>query len=222
MSISTAPVVTTPNGIEPSGEAPLPILQAAGFSVTVDAYAWECDPDPTTQRMRLWFLSLLGSQEAVKALWVRLIKGEQATMLLEHLRKSRFCVLAPEGPRRWRFLTASLRAVAAYHGVLVPEAALYTAERTDFLLLPRSADEAVTLHERFLNRRLDVPLHPLWATWLWERGLRTAETVPLESLGVQAYRCVPKHEALAGDLRDAIRRRALPIPDEPDAPAKGQ
>jgi hypothetical protein len=222
MSISTAPVVHTPNGAESPGEAPLPILQTAGFSVTVDAYAWERDPDPASQRMHLWFLSLLGSQEAVKAVWARLIKGEPATMLLEHLGTTRFCALAPEGPRRWRFLTASLRAVAAYHGVLVPEAALYTAERTDFLLLPRSSGDEAELHGRFLNRRLDLPLHPLWATWLWERGLRTAETVPLESLGIDAYRCLPNPEALAGDLGKAIRRGMLAIPAEPNLPAEGQ
>lgn len=219
MAISPAAPLTPPNRAEPPGDTPLPILQAGGFSATVDAYAWEPDPDPAARRMRLWFLSLLGSQEAVKALWARLVKGETATMALEHMGTARFCALAPEGPRRWRFFTASLRTVAAYQGVLVPEAALYTAERRDFLILPRVADDAAALHYRFLNRRLDLPLHPLWAPWLWERGLRAGETVALESLGIEAYRCAPSPEALATELGEAIRCGALRVPDEPGAPA---
>lgn len=220
MAMSAAASVSAINPAEPPAAAPLPVLQAGGFSATVDAYAWEPDPDPTARRLHLWFLSLLGSQEAVKALWARLIKGETATMALDYLGTARFCALASEGPRRWRFFTASLRTVAAYHGVLVPEAAFYTAERPDFLLLPRAADEAAALHYRFLNRRLDLPLHPLWAAWLWERGLGAGETMALQSLGTQAYRCVPRPEALATDLGDALRRGALPVPAEPGAPAR--
>ncbi len=219
MATSPAAPLTTSNRAEPPGDASLPILQASGFSATVDAYAWEADPDPTVHRLRVWFLSLLGSQEAVKALWARLVKGETATIALEHLGTARFCALAPEGPRRWRFFTASLRTVAAYHGVLVPEAAFYTAERPDFLLLPRAAEGTAPLHYQFLNRRLDLPLHPLWAAWLWERGLRAGETVALESLGIGAYRCVPSPETRASDRGAALRRGALPVPAEPGAPA---
>lgn len=123
---------------KPSLEGALPTLQASGFSAAVDACAWDVDPDSGAHRMRIWLLSLLGSQEAVKALWARLLKGETATMALEQLGTARFCALAPEGARQWRFFTASLRSVAGYHGVLVPEAARYGAERADFIVLARS------------------------------------------------------------------------------------
>ena len=189
----------------------LPTLQIAGFSAAVDACAWEVEPDPAARRMRVWFLSLLGPQEAVKAVWARLIKGETATMALEQLGTARFCALASEGPRQWRFLTASLRTVAGHHGVLVPEAARYTAERSDFLLLPRSIDDAAVLHYRFLNRRLDLPLRSGWASWLWERGVQSGEIHPLESWGVRAFRCVPDAEALARELGEALRAQTLPI-----------
>ncbi|MBI4499076.1 MAG: hypothetical protein HY689_14395 [Chloroflexi bacterium] len=43
----------------------LPVLDAGGFSASVDAFAWEPDPDPTARRMRLWFLSLLGPQQSL-------------------------------------------------------------------------------------------------------------------------------------------------------------
>ena len=132
-------------------------------------------------------------------------------MSLDHLGSVRSCTLAPEGPRGWRFLTAHLRAVAGYHGLLVPAAALFTTDRRDFLLLPREQDQAAQLHYRFLNRRLDLPLHPEWADWLWERARQTQEAVALESHGLQAYRCLPDPDALAADLTASVRRGALTL-----------
>lgn len=72
------------------------------------------------------------------------------------------------------------------------------------------------LHYRFLNRRLDLPLHPSWATWLWERALRTREAVPLESRGLCAYRCVPNPEGLAEDITSAVGRGSLRIVEAPE------
>ena len=86
----------------------LPILQAGGFSASIDAFAWERDPAPAARQMRLWFVSLLGPQQAVKALWARLVKGEPVTLSFDELGTARFCALAPEGPKDWRFFTASL------------------------------------------------------------------------------------------------------------------
>jgi hypothetical protein len=210
-NIADAVLPATGLDAEPTMPTTLPVLHAGGFSASVDAFAWE--PDPAARHMQLWFLSMLGPKEAVKALWARLIKGEVATISFEAFGKARFCALAPEGPRGWRFFTASLRAAAGYHGVLVPEAALYPTERSDFLLLPRRLDEAAQLHYQFLSRRLDRPLHPSWADWLWERALGTGEAVALESHGLHAYRCSPNPVALADDLRAAVRQRMLRVDD---------
>ncbi len=51
------------------------VLHAAGFSASVDAFAWEPDPNSAARRMRLWLLSLLGPQESVKALAPALSEG---------------------------------------------------------------------------------------------------------------------------------------------------
>src|SRR5438046_2712535 len=80
---------------------------------------------------------------------------------------------------------------AGYHGLVVPEAAQVGADRADFLIFPRALDEAPALHYRFLTRRQDLPLHPAWAGWLWERARRRGEAMPLESRGLLAYRCTP-------------------------------
>ncbi len=191
--------------------SPTLIIHTKRLSASVDAFAWE--PDPAGCRIQLWFLSLLGPKEAVKALWARLIKGEVATISVEAFGKARFCALALEGPRVWRFFTARLRAAAGYHGVLVPEAGLYPTERADFLLLPRRLDEAARLHYQFLNRQLDLSLHPNWADRLWERALDTGEAIALESHGLRAYRCSPNPVVLADDLRAGVRQGTLHVND---------
>ena len=192
--------------------ASLPVLQAGGFGASVDAFAWEPDPDPAARRMHLWFLSLLGPQQALKALWARLLKGEPATLSREALGRVHFCVLAPEGPRTWRAYTAGLPAAAGHQLVLLPEAARYAAARADFLLLPRTEAEAPRLHFRFLDHRVDLPLHLGWHGWLWERALRTGEATALEAEGIRAYRCTPNPDALAAELSAAVRSGHLRVP----------
>jgi hypothetical protein len=197
----------------------LPILDAGGFAANVDAFAWEEDSDPVARRMRLWFVSLLGPQQALKAIWARLVKGDLVT-IARGLGDVRFCALAPEGPRTWRAFTASLPAAAGHQLVLLPEAARCAAARDDFLLLPRDPDEAPRLHFRFLDRRVDLPLHTSWDMWLWDRALRTGEAAALEAAGVGAYRCRPNVEALGADVSAAVRAGFLRMSDGADAPAE--
>jgi hypothetical protein len=197
----------------PTEPAPLQVLQAGGFGASVDAFAWEPESAASPPRMRLWFVSLLGSQQSVKALWARLVKGEMGTLTVGDI-DAHFCTLAPEGVRAWRFFRASLPASGGYHGLLVPEVALFTAERRDFLVLKRPADDVAKLHYRFLNRRVALPLHPSWADWLWDRALRSGEARVLESYGLGAYRCLPDEGALASDLAAEIRQGTLRLADE--------
>ena len=183
-------------------------IRIAGFTATVDA----CARDDG----QIWFLSLLGNQQSVRALWARLVKGETAYFSEDELGGGSPCWLAGEAWGTWRFYSARLPSGAAYHGLLVPDLATYAADRRDFLLLARSEDEAPALHYRFLNRRLDLPLHPSWAAWLWERGLNADEVDALESMGVHAYRCRPDPASLQEDISQAVRRHALPVPAEED------
>ena len=182
-------------------------IRAAGFTATVDAFAQDGE--------QLWFISMLGSQQSVRALWARLVKGETAYLSEGDLGSGASeCWLAREAWGTWRFHGARLPASAAYHGMLVPDLAAYACERQDFLLLARSEDEAPALHYRFLNRRVDLPLHPSWAEWLWDRGFASGETEALHSVGIHAYRCRPDVRQLEEDIGAAVRRGRLAVPDE--------
>jgi hypothetical protein len=221
------------NCAQSGGHAPgLPVLQAAGFSAHLDACAWEPpqtqpgEPghpgdESTARHAQLWFVSLLGAQQAVKALWARLVKGERATLRLPAaggLERVQFCALARTssgGPVSWRFFSAGLPAAAGHHGAVVPAIALYACERADFLLLPRTPAEAADLHLRFLNRRLHLPLHAAWAPWLWERALRTGEAIELQAHGVLAYRCAPDADAIATSVSTGIGSGRLRVPPGP-------
>ncbi|MGD0114873.1 MAG: hypothetical protein ABSC13_02570 [Dehalococcoidia bacterium] len=71
------------------------VIRAAGFTATVDACARDGG--------QLWFLSLLGSQQAVRALWARLVKGETAYLGEDELTGGSPCWLAREAWGTWRF-----------------------------------------------------------------------------------------------------------------------
>lgn len=176
-------------------------IRAGGFTATVDGCARGGN--------ELWFLSMLGHQQAVRAIWARLIKGEAAYLDGNALGGEP----VPLAREAWDLalhgntFAVSLRLPRNAH----PEVAAYATDRIDFLLLVREQDDAAQLHFRFLARRLDLPLHPSWAEWLWLRGLENEEVQQLNSIGVQAYRCRPQPEALRVDISDAVRRRALGV-----------
>jgi len=188
-----------------------------GFSATVDAIALDRrDAIVGRSHRRIWFLSLLGHQQAVKSIWARLLKGEVATLNDDASGVTSWCVLATGESGSWQLLTASLPGSAGYHGVLVPAIARAGADGTEFVLLPRAEDDAATLHYTFLNRRMNLPLHPSWADWLWSRAVEHGDAVELDAVGIAAYHCCPDTEALATDLCAAVKAGVIDIAGTPE------
>ncbi len=190
-------------------------INAGGFSATADAFA----RDPDSQG--LWFLSMVGSQTAVKAIWASLLKqppdpahlirGADGMALSGGYQR---CVIPPETVGTWTTKIARLPVSGGWHAMVYTTLAEFGSDRDAFLLLAQSAEDAPALHHRFLDRRSPLPLHRSWSDWLWQRGLRSGEVVPLQSVGLAAYRCNPDGEQLRDDLSEAVASGVLTLPEE--------
>ena len=206
----------------PDPEAPVPVTEqalytitAGGFSATADAFARDEDTDG------LWFVSMVGSQTALKAIWASLLKQPPDTA---HIIKGvdgmalssgyDRCVIPHETMGTWTTKIARLPVSGGWHALVYTKTAEFSFEKDSFLLLAQSEEEAPALHHRFLDKRSPLPLHRSWAEWLWHRGLDKGEIVPLQSVGVSAYRCSPKARELREDLSDAVASGWLTLAEE--------
>lgn len=190
-------------------------ISAGGFSATADAFAREPDSEG------LWFLSMVGSQTALKAIWASLLKqppdvahlirGTDGVALSGGFLR---CVIPHETIGTWTTKIAKLPVSGGYHALVYTKTAEYAFERNEFLLLAQTEDEAPVLHHRFLDKRSPLPLHRSWADWLWRKGLQNGTITPLQSIGVAAYRCSPNDEWLREDLSTAVEDGRLTLPGE--------
>ena len=190
-------------------------ITAGGFSATADAFA----RDDKTES--LWFVSMVGSQTALKAIWASLlkqppdvahiIKGADGMALSGGYQR---CQVPYETMGTWTTKIARLRGTGGWHALVYTRTAEFSYEKDSFLLLALSEEEAPALHHRFLDKRSPLPLHRSWADWLWHRGLEEGEIVPLQSVGVSAYRCAPKAKKLHDDLSQAVASGWLTLPKE--------
>ena len=170
-------------------------ISAGGFSATADAFA----RDENTEG--LWFVSMVGSQTALKAIWASLLKQPPdiahiirgADGMALHGGYQR-CVIPYETIGTWTTKIARLPATGGWHALVYTKTAEYAYEKDSFLLLAQSAEEAPALHHRFLDRRSPLPLHDSWAGWLWERGIAEGEIVPLQSVGVFRLPVLPQRQ----------------------------
>ena len=190
-------------------------ISAGGFNATADAFARDDRTDG------LWFVSMVGSQTALKAIWASLLKQPPDTA---HLIRGadgmaltgsyERCVIPFESVGTWTTKIARLPGSGGWHALVYSKMAEFAFERDSFLLLAQSEGEAPGLHHRFLDRRSPLPLHGSWANWLWKRGIDEGEIVPLQSVGISAYRCSPKADRLREDLSCAVASGGLTLPRE--------
>ena len=189
-------------------------ISAGGFSATADAFARD------EANEGLWFLSMVGSQTALKAIWASLLKQPPE---IAHLIRGADGMALSGGYKRchipfdtigtWTTKIAKLPESGGHHALVYTRTAEFAFERDSFLLLSRNREEVPALHHRFLDRRSPLPLHDSWSGWLWQRGLDCGEIVPLQSVGVHAYRCSPDSEKLREDLSYAVESGMLALPE---------
>ena len=196
-------------------EPELYTITAGGFSATADAFA----RDPETDG--LWFLSMVGAQTALKAIWASLLKqppdpahiirGADGMALSGGYQR---CVIPQQTIGTWTTKIARLPASGGWHALVYTKWAEFASAHDSFLLLAHDGDDPPALHHRFLDRRSPLPLHHSWADWLWRRGLKSEETTPLQALGITAYVCNPDGESLREDLSRAVALGLLSQPED--------
>ena len=196
-------------------EPELYTVTAGGFSATADAFA----RDPESHG--LWFLSMVGAQTSLKAIWASMLKqppdpahiirGADGMALSGGYQK---CIIPQQTIGTWTTKIARLPASGGWHALVYTKMAEFASGHDGFLLLAHEGDDVPALHHRFLDRRSPLPLHHTWAEWLWRRGLATGEVAPLQSAGIAAYVCNPDPESLREDLSRAVAGGVLFLPGE--------
>ena len=198
-------------------------ISAGGFSATADAFA----RDPETHG--LWFLSMVGAQAALKAIWASMLKqppdpahiirGADGMALSGGYQR---CVIPHQTIGTWTTKIARLPASGGWHALVYTKMAEFASGHDSFLLLAHEGDDLPALHHRFLDRRSPLPLHHSWADWLWQRGLAAGEITPLQTAGVTAYCCNPEPGSLREDLSRAVAGGVLTLSEDETQPTGGE
>ncbi len=123
---------------DPPSPDDLHTISAAGFSATVDAFARD-ERDRT-----LWFLSMVGSQTALKAIWAALLKqppetahlicGADGTALSGGYQR---CMIPRHTVGTWTTKIARLPATGGWHALVYTKLAEFSHDSDSFLLLAR-------------------------------------------------------------------------------------
>ena len=150
----------------------VPSIRIKGFRCTVEEAVFSNGKEGYAH-----VLSLVGSREAVKAVWARLMKGEAAYLdtgrQMKTVRMNTF-----EGGK---LLTERLPS-GAFHGLLLSKALL----GGELVLCEREEDLPARFFH-YLTQKLRLPLHSDWRYWLWEHALRTGMVKQLVSQRLHAY-----------------------------------
>ncbi len=206
---------SSPTGDEPT--SPLYTITAGGFSATVDAFA--SDPEQN----QLWFLSMVGSQTSLKAIWAALLNSPPQPAFLTRGAADEFhtggyerCQIAEHSIGSWKTRLARLPQAGAWQALVYTQMAELTCARDAFLLLTPQAEQAPALHLRFLNQRTELPLHHSWSDWLWRQGLEHEAIRPLKAAGLHAWYCHHDPQTLETELSAAVKYGALQLVPDPD------
>ena len=200
---------------------------AGGFSAFSDAMLYD------REASQVWFLSMLGALTSVRAIWASIVKNPPDTLHIlpekedEEDRPDYIRLQVPSFTfGTWTMKVARLNVSGGWHLIAYTRLAEYSSdlpERKDFLLtsFSGSQEELVRNHYRFLDRKIELPVHESWADWLWERGLAEDEIRPLTGHNMAGYYCLIEEDSLREDICKAVKQGKLRV-DEEDAHAFGR
>ncbi len=173
----------------------VPTIKIKGFRCSVEEAVFSNGKDGYAH-----VLSLVGSREAVKAVWARLMKGEAAYLdtgpQVKAVRMNTF-----EGGK---LLTERLPS-GAFHGLLLSKALL-----SGELVLCEREEDLPARFFHYLTQKLRLPLHSDWRGWLWEHALTTSMVEQISSQRLHAYEVNLSVFELEAEVRQALLAGELP------------
>ncbi len=173
----------------------VPILSVKGFRCSVDEVVFSNRRDGYAQ-----LVSLVGSREAVKAIWARLMKGEAAYLNNgSETRPVRINNLVGA-----KLLTERLPS-SAFHGLLLSNTLL-----RGELVLCENEDELPSRLFQLLTQKLHLPLHEAWKDWLWGYALESGSLSQLTTMRMHAYEVSFAIKDFEEAVRVALINRELP------------
>lgn len=179
--------------------APLPTLVIDGFTAYIDWIAYE----ESSWVALIHAGSLFGQKTAVEAIRARLRMGEIATL---HFSKERSARLVDPDC----FVTRTRRVGAVTHVTVLRAPHSLTVQQS-LLLVREDADPAPRFH-RVCDALVTTPLHPSWATWLWEWATEADVVHALHTIGCQAWTVSIEEPRLEQALSQALGGGALQLP----------
>lgn len=192
------------------------MASAGGMTATADAFAVTEGERPGASQ--IWFISMVGAQTALRAVWASLLNTPPKPVYLTPgtgglALEDRYhqCSIHGLSQGTWKVKMTKMANGMGYHAMAYTGLAEYAHDNENFVLLAREGENEREAHHRFLDRRVTLPMHPSWAGWLWERGLRTEEIIPMECVGVRAWLCMPNPPKLEADVGEAVRQHLIGV-----------
>ena len=193
-------------------------VHAGGFSATADGMAFNAITK------ELWFLSMVGSQQALKAISACLLNGTPKPLHYSPINTDdpesdwnfQQLHLAQASIGTWHTKVEKIPNARAFHSINWTALAEYDNENPTFVILSRYENTNMCrFYYRYLDRRASVPIHESWTTWLWERGRKNGEIIHLASFGMTAFLCTPNEEELRLDIAQGVRSGVLQVREAP-------
>ena len=153
---------------------------------------------------RAFFVSACGYQTTVKAVMARLLENHGVTVKVHSV--ERYI------ERAWCNYRYELKRLPSglAHALMFPVAALpgdLSEERSEFFIFCEPREDPRTLFFQHLDARTDIPLHPSWSGWLWDRFLEREWTEELVTFigTLKGFRCRFSPEELKECIAAAIK-----------------
>ena len=173
-------------------------VNVRGYTAYSDAFA-SIEPEKPGAPERLWFISLMGTPAAVKAITatlVRMKKGETMN-IIEMSRNGDLLkpvqYIRDPGSGEWNSDTVKLPLSHSVHTLAYTTMAQADAVHERFMIIAKDRENPLLgtpeTYYRFISNRVNVPIHPDWQQWLWDMGIAEGQITPMMGEGIAAWQC---------------------------------